>query len=79
LIALSPEMSVVIKLLVADRDLAGDDRLFSMPDKLGERPVRTPTWPDGQPVGRSYFREYIWKPAHTRAGVEARRFHDLRG
>jgi integrase len=79
LVALSPEVSVLIARLVDDRCLEADDRIFSMPDRSKARSLRTTAWPNGQPVGRSYFREYIWKPAHERTKIEPRRFHDLRG
>lgn len=78
-IALSPEVSAMISLMVDDRQLEPTDRLFSMPNRSGTRPQMSPVWPTGLPVGRSYFREYVWKPAHDRAAVEQRRFHDLRG
>lgn len=77
LVALTPEVSAIMSDMISARRLSVGDRLFSMPD--GENPARSAAWPSGKPVGRSYFREYIWKPAHSRAGIEPRRFHDLRG
>ncbi|MDP3968827.1 MAG: tyrosine-type recombinase/integrase, partial [Nocardioides sp.] len=77
-VTLGVEAAAMIAELVRDRGLYPGDRLFSMLDRHG-KPVRTPEWPGGLPVGRSYFRERIWRPANARAGVKARRFHDLRG
>ncbi|MGZ5417738.1 MAG: tyrosine-type recombinase/integrase [Nocardioides sp.] len=77
LVAISPEISQLVLALIAERSLGPEDRLFSMPD--GTAPKRSEAWPTGVPIGRSYFREYVWKPAHDRSGLELRRFHDLRG
>lgn len=77
-VMLGSEAAEMVRMLVEALDLGTRDRLFS---PLGPdcRPVRTDEWPNGLPIGRSYFREYVWKPAHERAGVRPRRFHDLRG
>lgn len=88
-IAVSDDVAEMIEQMVADRNLGPEDRLFSMPDKtpppeweegdeLFWTPVRTEAWPGGLPIGRSYFRTAIWLNALTAAGLERRRFHDLR-
>lgn len=77
-VAIAPEISVLVDALVRERQLFPKDRLFSMPGKNG-LPVRTDVWPEGLPVGRSYFRESLWKPAHKATDIEPRKFHALRG
>lgn len=77
-VALDPGMAAGIRAVVKARQLFPADRLLSMPDESG-LPMRTPEWPAGLPVSRSFFRQSIWLPAHATTGVPARRFHDLRG
>lgn len=48
------------------------------PPRIVPIPRRTAEWPDGLPIGRTFFRESVWLPAHQAAGVEPLRFHDLR-
>lgn len=41
-------------------------------------PRRTDAWPEGLPIGKSFWRTTVWLPANRVAGLEPRRFHDLR-
>lgn len=77
-VTLGEDAAAMVRALIEERALAPNDRLFSVLSKEGQ-PVRTADWPTGLPIGRSYFREYVWKPANVRSGVRPRRFHDLRG
>ena len=77
-IQIAPEVAGVIRTLVRDRQLFPADRLFSMPGKDG-LPRRGEFWGTGVPPSRSTFRTHHWIPAHVKAGVPRRRFHDLRG
>jgi integrase len=36
------------------------------------------TFPGGKPLRRAWFRQRVWLPAVSKAGVEGLRFHDLR-
>lgn len=78
-VTLTDEVAAIITASVTVLGLSSDDRIFSMHDKSNTTVKRTDVWPHGLPVGRSYFREAVWKPAHHRAGVRPRHFHDLRG
>lgn len=53
-------------------------RLHAVTDTPINRYLRTPEWPEGLPVDRSYFREKVWRPTLVAAQVPTRRFHDLR-
>ena len=77
-VMLGSEAAAMVARLIEDRQLRVDDRLLSMLD-MQEMPLRTLDWPNGVPVGRSYFRQHVWLPAHDRARIRPRRFHDLRG
>jgi integrase len=79
-VAVADPVATLVKATVRERQLFPADRLFSMPCANG-LPERTPEWPGGLPVGRSYFRNSVWHPVHVEAGIERgrRRFHDVRG
>jgi integrase len=77
-VAISPEVAALVEAMVKERRLFPADRLFSMPDK-DARVDRTPEWPTGRPVSRSYFRQKVWRPAHQALGMEPLHFHDVRG
>lgn len=82
--AVSEEVAVVLRGLVKDRQLFGNDRMFSAAADRGHTKVkRTVEWPAGRPISRSNFRQRYWLPAHQneqgRVDVKVRRFHDLRG
>lgn len=77
-LALTPEMSAMLATHVDRLGLGPGDRLFSVLDDDGQV-VRTEEWPEGLPISRRHFRDFIWLPAHEASGVRPRRFHDLRG
>lgn len=77
-VAIDEESATLVRAMTKARRLFPGDRLFSMPGDDG-LPRRTAEWPEGLPIGRSYFRQSIWLPAHDAAGVDPRRFHDLKG
>lgn len=68
----------MVEQMIKDRQLFPKDRLLSTQGKDG-LPKRTEVWPNGVPIGRSYFREYVWKPAHKATGIQQLKFHALRG
>ena len=84
---LSQETIDMLASHVQQRGLAGEDLLFSMPtlkrlgtgkfEQIDEVDRRNETWPGGLPVSRAYFRG-VWNAAVAKAGVPARRRHDLR-
>jgi integrase len=79
-VALSPEAATMVATVIHDRRLFGQDRLFSMPSRdTAGLPLRTAQWPDGRPIGRTYFGT-VWRRTHVEADIErdGRRFHDLR-
>lgn len=88
-LAVSPDVAEMLAYMVAELELGPGDRLFSMPDKtpppdwqegmpLIWTPQRDEVWPDGIPVSRDYFRNFIWNRAIEQAGVPKLRIHDLR-
>lgn len=77
-VALDPMVGRLVETLVRERQLFPMDRLLSSPGADG-LPRRTGLWPEGLPIGRSYHRESVWKPAQLKAEVEVRKFHALRG
>lgn len=63
------------------RRASADYRLRRLQTDVESRsllPKRTESWPVGLPIDRGYFRRSVWLPANERAGLEPRRFHDLR-
>lgn len=76
-LTLDDAVAAMLKTYVRERRLFPEDRLFSMPDKDG-LPLRTEAWPTGLPISRTWYRTR-WVKAHKEAGVQPRRFHDLRG
>jgi integrase len=48
------------------------------PLPIDPAPKRTAAWPEGLPIGRTFFRESVWLPAIAEAEVPQRTFHDLR-
>lgn len=88
-ISLSRAASTVVGEWIATLGLGPGDRLFSMPDltlppewhpplTLEWEPLRTEAWPEGIPISRNHFREFVWLPAIAAARVPQRTFHDMR-
>lgn len=77
-VSVAPEVEAMLRTLIKERRLFPKDRLFSMPDQDG-LPRRSEAWPEGVPIGRSYFRESIWMKALAGAKLKHRKFHNLRG
>ncbi len=80
-LGLSPAGREAIINLIAVRKLGPGDRLFSMTAErtcvdgkvMSNDPKRSPVWPAGVPIGRSYFRERIWLRAIKAAELPVRR------
>jgi integrase len=86
-VAISQQLVDYLNQVADERGLASDDLYFAMPDRGAtggsgfEVPVvtsvRTASWPMGEPVSRSHFRD-VWASALSKAGLPSLRFHDLR-
>lgn len=58
--------------------LRSTDRLLARVESTPASVVRTHEWPGGLPISRAFFRQRVWYPAHEKAALRRRRFHDLR-